>query len=109
MSQQETFFDKEQNGHFVQVIKSYDASSAKVAFRAMYSALAFVGRYYDLQKKYDASGLSQASNPDYADLLWDQMEREARKDIKIQNDKLYKLVPNDFIDDQTKRACGERP
>jgi hypothetical protein len=29
-------------------------------------------------------------------------------DIKIQDEKHYKLVPNDFIDDQTKRAYGER-
>jgi hypothetical protein len=82
MPQQEWFFDKEQNGHSVQVIKSYDAGFAKDAFRAMDSVLAFLGRSFDLQNKYKASGPPQSSDPNYADLLWDEMEKEAREDWK---------------------------
>jgi hypothetical protein len=83
MPQQETFFDQEQNGHSVKVIKSYDAGFAKEAFRAMDdSALVFLGRSFDLQSKYEASGLPQPSDPDYADFLWDEMEEEAREDWK---------------------------
>lgn len=83
MRQQETFFDEEENGHSVQVIKSYDAGFAKEAFLAMDdSALAFLGRSFDFEAKYDASGLPEPSDPNYADLLWDEMEEEAREDWK---------------------------
>ena len=83
MPQQETFFDKERNGRSVQVIKSYDAGFAKEAFRAMDdSALDFLGKSFNLEAKYEASGLPLTSDPDYADFLWDEMEEEAREDWK---------------------------
>lgn len=83
MPQQETFFDKEQNGHSVQVSKSYDARYAKEAFRAMDdSALDFLGRSFDLPSKYEPAGLPQPFDPEYADFLWDELEEEAREDWK---------------------------
>jgi hypothetical protein len=78
---QETFLEREVNGRQLQVVKSYDSAFARDAFNHMEPmALDFLKSCLNLQSKYDPTELPLPSDPEFADVVWEEIEEGARED-----------------------------
>jgi len=81
MPRQETFLEREVNGHQLQVVKSYDSVFAREVFDQMEpTALDFLKHRLDLKTKYDPAELPSSSDSDYAGALWEEIEEGSRED-----------------------------
>jgi len=84
MRVQEVFFDQEQNGHRVEVIKTYDIVAAHEAFAELNdSALDFLANALKLADSYDLADIPDKTSPEYADFLWQELEDCSREDGNV--------------------------
>ena len=80
MPRQTSFLDETVGNTRIEVLKSYDEAFAREAFDHMdENALRFLASSLDLSNSEIAGGLSP-ENPDYADLIWDELKDGARED-----------------------------
>ena len=84
MRVQEVFFEQEQNGHRVEIIKIYDAASAREAFAEMDdAALDFLTQALNLAGSYDPADIPEKSSLEFADFLWEELRDNAREDGNV--------------------------
>lgn len=84
MRVQEVFFEREQNGHRVEVIKTYDAASAREAFAEMDdAALDFLAEALNLAGSYDLADIPEKTSPVFADFVWEELLDRAREDGNV--------------------------
>ena len=81
MPHQETFLQREVNGHQIRVVKSYDVAFAREAFEQMDpNALAFLRHSLHSDAEYEDAELPLPSDPEFGDAIWDEIEASARED-----------------------------
>ena len=86
MPVQEVFFEQEQNGHRVEVIKTYDAAFAREAFAEMDDpALDFLVKALDLAGSYDRAEIPERSSSEFADFLWEELQDSAREEGNVRS------------------------
>lgn len=84
MPVQKVFFEQEQNGRRVEVIKTYDAALAREAFAEMDdSALNFLAESLNLADSYDRADIPERTSPDFVDFLWEDLQENAREDGNV--------------------------
>lgn len=83
MPQQELFMTATNREYTVQVVKSYDESYAREAFRHMDAgALGHLASSLKLASLYDESDIPNPGDEGYEDFIWDVMVEDAREDWK---------------------------
>lgn len=84
MRVQEVFFETEQNGHRIEVVKTYDAAFAREAFVEMDdAALDFLAEALKLAGSYDLLDIPKKTSSQFADFLWDELQDSAREDGNV--------------------------
>lgn len=86
MRVQEIFFEQQENGRRLEVIKTYDALLAREAFAELSSAaLDFLVNALDLAKSYDLSEIPEKTSPEFEDFLWEEVLDCAREDGNVRS------------------------
>jgi hypothetical protein len=81
MPRQETFFSSIVAGTTIKVVKTYDREFARQAFSHMDdAALDHLTAALGLGSNYEEVDIPARTDPDYADLLWDEIVESARED-----------------------------
>jgi len=81
MPKQEIFFEQEIGDRRIEVLKSYDQSYAREAFKNMdEDAQAFLWKTLKPEEIYDPAGLPSLGDEDAEDFLWDELLEQARED-----------------------------
>jgi hypothetical protein len=81
MPKQEIFFEQKIGDRRIEVLKSYDESYAREAFKSMDDdALAFLWKTLKPEEIYDPAGLPSLGDEDAEDFLWDEPLEQARED-----------------------------
>lgn len=86
MPKQEIFFEQQDGGRKIEVLKSYDQSYAREAFSNMdEAALQHLWEALKPEEKYEAADLPSLNNPDDVDgeaeaFLWDELVDQALED-----------------------------
>ena len=81
MPQQTTFYEQQIGDRRIEILKSYDSAFAREAFDQMdEKALRFLGRFLELERKYDPADVPSPNDDGYADALWDEVQEGARED-----------------------------
>lgn len=103
MPKQEVFFEQVMQGKRVEVLKSYDQSYAREAFRSMdESSLRRLWLALEPEKIYDPADLPSLNDPndvnDEAEsFLWDELLEQAREG----DNELSFFIVNEVIEDRT--------
>jgi hypothetical protein len=83
MPQQETFLTLKSRDETVRVLKTYDESYAREAFRNMDDeALAYLAASLKPESLYEESDIPKPGDEGYEDFNWDVMVDDAREDWK---------------------------
>ena len=81
---QEVFFEQEQNGNRVEVIKTYDAAFAREAFAEMDdAALDFLAESLSLEDSYDLAEIPKRTSSEFLDFLWEEVQDNAHEDGNV--------------------------
>ena len=86
MPKQAVFFEQSVAGTHIEVLKSYDQSYAREAFREMSEeALQTLWEALKPEEIYDSAGLPSLSDPDGEGeaFLWDELLEQAREDGNV--------------------------
>jgi len=83
MPRQETFLTVNSGEETVEVLKTYDETYAREAFRNMDdAALAHLAASLKPESIYEESGIPKPGDVGYEDFIWDVMVDDAREDWK---------------------------
>ena len=81
MQGQETFLSVRNGDELLEVLKTYDKSFAREAFRNMDEvALAQLAESLDFEKLYEPEKIPKPQDEDYDEFVWDVMADEAREE-----------------------------
>lgn len=84
MPQQELFFEQATGNRRIQVLKTYDAAYAREVFDQMdEDAQIMLWQSLDIEQTYDTGDLPSPTDPDRANLLWDELLDSAREDVRL--------------------------
>jgi hypothetical protein len=80
MPEQTTFFEQQTGDRRIVVLKSYDRAFAREGFDQMQpEALRFLGRFLELDSKYEPAEIPTPEGEDYAEALWEEIQEGARE------------------------------
>lgn len=81
MPEQETSLSVRNGDELLEVLKTYDESFAREAFRNMdEEALAQLAESLDFEKLYEPENIPKPQEEDYDEFVWDVMADEAREE-----------------------------
>ncbi|HEV2577129.1 MAG TPA: hypothetical protein VGU25_07955 [Acidobacteriaceae bacterium] len=81
MPRQETFLSVQNDDELLEIVKTYDESFAREAFRNMdEDALARLAESLKFESLYEPEGIPKPQDDGYEEFVWDVMVEEAREE-----------------------------